>query len=382
MTLSASLVFLALQCLLRVAFVGDLQADGNEQLSYNRKSIFKELRSRKDIDMIIVLGDIVNDDIGLLGPSIESLDSLPAPWFAIPGNHDRDIYSDKPRDLKTWRRKVGYIDTAFTVNHTRFVLMNNVRATGQNDYEGGISETQKTWLDSIARNSKDARQFVLAMHIPASEMKGLDSLMNILAPVSDRTVLFSGHTHTVKRHRLESGMEENICGAACGSWWRGYKDENGLPYALMRCGSPRGYFIADFKRKGYRLDYKPVFRDERCSATIIDSSSHTVAINMYGGSEEGQVKYRTAGSRKWIEAARSGRTAPEVMEVIKWNESKTREYRKKHKEEFIPMLMRKSPHLWEIEDTTAKTGSHVTVRYSDSSMKRKMKVELQNLHME
>lgn len=377
MNLLASLAFVALQSLLRVAFVGDPQADGSGQVVYNQRSIFKELRTRKDLDLVIVLGDIVNDDVSLLDPSIASLDSLSLPWFAIPGNHDRDIVPGVPRDLKTWRERVGYVDTSFVAKGVRFVLMNNVRTKGLRDYEGGFSETQKSWLDSLVKESAKAKRIVLATHIPVSEMTGRDSLMNILAPVTGKTTLFCGHTHTVRRHHIESGMEENICGAACGSWWRGVKDGNGLPYALMRCGSPRGYFIADFKGKGYSLDYKPVLREDRASATIVDSASHFVAVNIFGGSENGRVEYRAVGSRKWQKASKSERAAPEVLKVSDWNHSKTKAYRKAHKEEFIPMILRPSPHLWEVTDSSSSPGSVVRIRYKDDHMRARMKVKLQ-----
>ena len=376
MKLLASIALL-LQCALRVAFVGDPQADGSGQVVYNQRSIFKELRSRKDLELVIVLGDIVNDDVSLLDPSIASLDSLSVPWFAVPGNHDRDVLSGVPRDLKTWMAKIGYVDTSFVVKGVRFVLMNNVRTKGLRDYEGGFSEAQKSWLDSLVRESSKVKRLVLATHIPVSEMTGRDSLMNILAPVAGKITMFCGHTHTVRRHQIEPGIEENICGAACGSWWRGVKDENGLPYALMRCGSPRGYFIADFKGKDYRLDYKPVLREDKASATIADSSAHIVAVNIFGGSEDGRVEYRAAGSHKWQEASKSERIAPEVVKVSDWNHSKTKAYRKTHKEEFIPMILRPSPHLWEIMDTTSSPGSIVTIRYKDLHMKVKMKVRLQ-----
>lgn len=365
---------LVLQCLLRVAFVGDPQADGSGQVVYNQRSVFKELRSRNDLDLVIVMGDIVNDDVSLLEPSLASLDSLPVPWLAVPGNHDRDVVPGVPRDLSSWRERVGYIDTSFVAKGIRFVLMNNVRTKGLRDYEGGFNETQKAWLDSLVRKSSDAKRFVLATHIPVSESKGLDSLMRILAPVSGKTTLFCGHTHTVRRHRLDSGMEEILCGAACGSWWRGVKDENGLPYALMRCGSPRGYFVADFKGRKYSLDYKPVMREDRASATIVDSSACVVAVNVFGGSEDGCVEYRPHGSLRWLKASRSERTAPEVVKVADWNHSKSREYRHSHRDEFIPMLLRPSPHLWEVTDSSASPGSVVRIRYKDGQMKKRMKL--------
>lgn len=368
---------LVLQCLLRVAFVGDPQADGSGQVVYNQRSIFKELRSRKDLDMVIVMGDIVNDDVSLLKPSLASLDSLSVPWFAVPGNHDRDVVPGIPRDLSTWKKSVGYIDTTFVAKGIRFVLMNNVRTKGLRDYEGGFNEAQKSWLDSLVKCSSDVKRIVLATHIPVSESKGQDSLMRILAPVTGKTTLFCGHTHTVRRHRMDSGMEEILCGAACGSWWRGVKDENGFPYALMRCGSPRGYFIADFKGGKYSLDYKPVMRDDRASATIVDSTGHVVAVNIFGGSEEGHVEYRPLGSRRWVEASKSERTAPEVVKVADWNHSKSREYRRSHKEEFIPMLLRPSPHLWEFSDASISPGSIVRIRYKDGQMKKKLKLIVQ-----
>jgi predicted phosphodiesterase len=378
MTLPA-LFAIALQCALRVAFVGDPQADGSGQVVYNQRSVYRELRSRKDLDLVIVMGDIVNDDVSLLDPSIESLDSLGVPWFSVPGNHDRDFYKDagdgSPRDLSSWRRKIGYVDTTFVRKGIRFVLMNNVRTVGKNDYEGGFSEAQKQWLDSLVGISSREKQFVLAVHIPLSECRGRDSVMNILSPVSAKATVFCGHTHTVRRRSLDSGMEEIICGAVCGSWWRGVKGEDGLPYALMRCGSPRGYFVADFRRKGFRLDYKPVSRNDRASATVVDSSG-VVAVNIFGGSEDGRVEYRIAGSGKWLKAERSSRTAPEVLKVSEWNYSKTREYRKAHKEEFIPMLLRPSPHLWEFTDPAVSPGDVIRVRYTDPRMKKTLRLRV------
>ena len=375
MTLPALFV-LALQCALRVAFVGDPQADGCGQVVYNQRSIFRELHNRKDLDLVIVMSDIVNDDVNLLDPSIESLDSLSVLWFSVPGNHDRDMYRDKPRDLSSWRKKIGYIDTTFIRKDIRFVLMNNVRTLGKSDYEGGFSQAQKHWLDSLVRISSKEKQFVLAVHIPLSECRGRDSVMNILSPVSAKAAVFCGHTHTVRRHSLEdSGIEEIICGAACGSWWRGVKGEDGLPNALMRCGSPRGYFVADFKGAGFRLDYKPVSREDRASATLVDNLG-TVAVNVFGGSEDGRLEYRPVGKGKWLKADKSSRTAPEVIKVSDWNYSKTREYRKAHKEEFIPMLLRPSPHLWEFSDPSVSPGDKIKVRYRDARMKKTLRLKV------
>jgi len=135
---------------LRVAFVGDPQADGMRQLEYCRKTVYKELRERKDLDLVIVLGDLVNDDVSLLEPTKASLDSLPCPWFCVPGNHDRDVYPvidgrKRPRDISTYRKVIGYEDTTFVKGGIRFILMNDVRLGGK-EYEGGFRDSQKVWL--------------------------------------------------------------------------------------------------------------------------------------------------------------------------------------------------------------------------------------------
>ena len=107
---------LILLTIFKVAFVGDPQVDNATELGYARKSIYKELRERKDLDLVIVLGDIVNDDTSLLPATKQSLDSLSCPWLAVPGNHDRNLYREekgRPRDLHCWEDTIGYVDTAF-----------------------------------------------------------------------------------------------------------------------------------------------------------------------------------------------------------------------------------------------------------------------------
>ena len=65
---------------LRVAFVGDPQVDNETELAYARRSVYRELRERKDLDLTVFLGDLANDDVNLLAPSRATLDSLPFAW--------------------------------------------------------------------------------------------------------------------------------------------------------------------------------------------------------------------------------------------------------------------------------------------------------------
>ena len=447
---------------LRVALVGDPQVDNPVEMGYARRSIYRDLRGRRDLDLCIFLGDLVNDNMSLLPESLSVIDSLPFPSFMVPGNHDRDVYRgakssgsmSRPRDLSTWRKLVGYVDTSFVRGNVRFIMMNNVRhaAAGMTDYVGGFTEKQKHWLDSVlvtdvARGGKMSRGSVdrsrrpsrgkvtpaltiLATHIPFSQMKGRDSVLALI-PEHTRILYVSGHTHFVSR---DDSIPEVIAGATCGSWWRGVKDSDGVPYALQSCGAPRGYFVAEISRDGdYRLRYRCVGMDDEVSVWGVrvecegavrpednivmgkdesegvtvkeggfvrakkDSGVYRLYINVFGGAPDGVVRVR--GGRRWrivsrgngvhdgadaqgfsrkkrdLVCERSTKTAPEVEQVIEFNASMSRDYRKSHRDEFIPLRRKPSTHLWQTTDfVSGPLPVYVNVVYRDSHMRFRQRV--------
>lgn len=385
---------------LRVALVGDPQVDDSTEMGYARRSVYRELQGRRDLDMCIFLGDLVNDNMSLLPESVGVVDSLPYQCFMVPGNHDRDVYHGpkssmhRQRDLSTWRKAVGYVDTSFVRGNVRFVLMNNVRPSdsGMTDYVGGFTERQKHWLDSVlnrgvgeTRGRKPSRVGVtpaltiLATHIPFSQMKGRDSVLALIPDIS-RLLFVSGHTHFVSR---DDSIPELIAGAACGSWWRGVRDSDGIPYALQSCGAPRGYFIADIHRDGtYDLSYKCIGRpaSEQLSAWAVPNDStgrsYRLYINVFGGSSDGVVRISGLG-RKTYSCERSLMAAPEVEQVIRLNASRSRDYRKAHRDEFIPLRRKPSPHLWQTTDLiSGPLPAHVNVIYRDAHMRIRQRVPL------
>lgn len=445
---------------LRVALVGDPQVDNPVEMGYARRSIYRDLRGRRDLDLCIFLGDLVNDNMSLLPESLSVIDSLPFQSFMVPGNHDRDVYRgtkssgsmSRPRDLSTWRKLVGYVDTSFVRGNVRFIMMNNVRhaAAGMTDYVGGFTEKQKHWLDSVlvtdvARGRKMSRCSVdrsrrpsrgevtpaltiLATHIPFSQMKGRDSVLALI-PEHTRMLYVSGHTHFVSR---DDSIPEVIAGATCGSWWRGVKDSDGVPYALQSCGAPRGYFVAEISRDGdYMLRYRCVGRDdevsvwgvrEECEGAVRPEGNivmgkggsecvtvkegggvYRLYINVFGGAPDGVVK--VLGVRRWrivshgnevridngsdspdaftgsprkkryLVCERSAKTAPEVEQVIEFNASMSREYRKSHRDEFIPLRRKPSTHLWQTTDLiSSPLPVYVNVVYRDSHMRFRQRV--------
>lgn len=385
---------------LRVALVGDPQVDDSTEMGYARRSVYRELQGRRDLDMCIFLGDLVNDNMSLLPESVGVVDSLPYQCFMVPGNHDRDVYRGpkssmhRQRDLSTWRKAVGYVDSSFVRGNVRFVLMNNVRPSdsGMTDYVGGFTDRQKHWLDSVlnrgvgeTRGRKPSRVCgtpaltILATHIPFSQMKGRDSVLALIPDIS-RLLFVSGHTHFVSR---DDSIPELIAGAACGSWWRGVRDSDGIPYALQSCGSPRGYFVADIHRDGtYDLSYKCIGRpaSEQLSAWAVQNDStgrsYRLYINVFGGSSDGVVRVSGLG-RKTYSCERSLMAAPEVEQVIRLNASRSRDYRKSHRDEFIPLRRKPSPHLWQTTDLiSGPLPAHVNVIYRDAHMRIRQRVPL------
>ncbi len=385
---------------LRVALVGDPQVDDSTEMGYARRSVYRELYGRRDLDMCIFLGDLVNDNMSLLPESVGVVDSLPYQCFMVPGNHDRDVYrgpkssSYRPRDLSTWRKVVGYVDTSFVRGNVRFVLMNNVRHSdsGMTDYVGGFTDRQKHWLDSVlnrcvgetsgkrlSRAERNPSLTILATHIPFSQMKGRDSVLAFV-PDTSRLLLVSGHTHFVSR---DDSLRELIVGAACGSWWRGVRDSDGIPYALQSCGAPRGYFVADIHRNGtYDLSYKCIGRpdSDQLSVWAVPSdstgSSYRLYINVFGGSPDGIVRLSGLG-RRTCACERSQMVAPEVEQVIRLNASRSRDYRKAHRDEFIPLRRKPSPHLWQTVDLIpGPLPAHVNVIYRDAHMRIRQRVQM------
>ena len=364
---------------LRVAFVGDPQVDSEAELAYARKSVYGELRGRKDLDLVIFLGDIVNDKMDLLAPSRASMDSLSCPWASVPGNHDRDLYGrGRNRDMASYARVIGAPDTTFVRGGVRFILMDDVRLRGTLGYEAGFREDQKAWLSGVLDDTPPGMLAVLSAHIPFSEFQALDSLEHVLSR-HPRLLLMTAHTHTMARHTLNFpgglAVEEVLTGASCGSWWRGIPDERGIPRSFQNCGAPPCYYLVDFSAGGYQLDYQVFGRPaEKASATLAGSTR--LVLNIYGGAAGGAVEVKLPGRSGWITVPATREPAPEAYTVAAFNETLDRKSRSRNPL-YIPMRLVDSPHVWSIDLADSPqllsalrraVGKRVKIRYRDESM--------------
>ncbi len=375
---------------LHIALVGDPQVDNAKELSYARNSIYKDLKNRDGIDMIILLGDIVNDNSSLLEPSVASMDSTGKEWYAVPGNHDFDkvkkIEGRKrvSRNLTSWKYTVGYSDTTFVKKGLKFILMSNILYSG-GDYVAGFRDSQKAWLDSVITSTPQKQRIIFATHAPVEQMNGADSIAAIFSK-HPGILAVNGHTHRMSRidGPEELKLTERIdAGATCGSWWRGVPDKYGIPNARMLCGSPRGYYIATVKAKGskfFDLDFINLSSDEQATARLVhqkDSTCHLL-INVYAGkhSEEAEVFIPELGSK----AKLAKETAAEVEDLVTFSRSHDRQYKRAHKELFIPALRIKSDHVWRIDDVDPKIeGQIITIIYNDGHLNLKEKVKIEKL---
>src|SRR3546814_3204879 len=111
------------------------------------------------------------------------------------------------------------------------------------------------------------------MHIPLFEPAGRDTFRDadrerLFALLRDfpHVLVLSAHSHTQQHwfHDTATGwhgaqpLHEYNVGAACGAFWSGVKDADGIPDATMADGTPNGHATLKVSRGGrYALAWHP-----------------------------------------------------------------------------------------------------------------------------
>ena len=290
-----SILFLVTTFTLRA--IGDIQISNPQEAEYASRSIIQELMvpsSSGTETLNLFLGDQTNTDLTLAPVVQEMLTMLPDPSYTVLGNHDRDLSAPSTPFDSTYRANFGAPYYSFDHGNVHFMILNNVFATGRKSYRGHIPQEQLDWLrEDVAKTSRK-RQMVVAMHIPAYMTDNADTLYQIFEQHQcSHLLILSGHLHQVGR-RVEcrpSGLSvhELCAGASCGFWWVGERDSEGVPAATMQCGTPRGYFIFDFSRRGYQFRFKGVNRDASQQMSVyvpgidsLDQYSDTLSLRAVG----------------------------------------------------------------------------------------------------
>jgi C terminal of Calcineurin-like phosphoesterase len=193
----------------------------------------------------------------------------------VPGNHDLDMDAgNDAHSLDSWRAVYGPDTYAVEEGGASFVFLDDVvyDPKAKPSYVGGLRADQFTFLANYLKGLQRDRLIVLGMHIPLFDAApGRETFRH-----ADRARLFallkefpnvlvlSGHSHTQQHyyHGTAEGwqgskpLHEYNVGAACGAFWSGVKDSNGIPDATMSDGTPNGYAVLSVKPGGdYGLRY-------------------------------------------------------------------------------------------------------------------------------
>ncbi len=357
--------------------LGDTQVRDMQDLGYFAYDIFRELVGTGKAAFATILGDIVFDGLHMFEPLNRVMARVGIPWYPVMGNHDMNY--DTPEDRyadETFERVYGTPYYAFEYGKVSFIVLDIVDRQGDR-YKAGLGERQLAFIRNYLRHVPRSNLVVLLMHIPLAELPEAErrELFDILAPLP-HTLSFSAHTH-IQFHQFFT-REQGWNGSrphhhvntvtACGSWWTGVPDPEGIPHTTMRDGAPNGYLIAEFNGNRYTLRYKASRRPDNYQMNIYvpdsvpasETGNTRVLVNIFFGSERSRVEMRVGEDGDWITLRPVQEPDPAYAGMKKMEEQYTLPGRK------LPGLMN-SPHLWTANlPPNLPRGAHVLyVRTTD-----------------
>ncbi len=310
-----------------VLVFSDPQPYALQEIDYYTKSFIEELKGADQFAFGFTLGDLVGDRLDLFEPLTNATSQIGLPWFNVLGNHDMN-YDATTHALsdETFEEHFGPSTYAFSHGKVHFIVLDNIYYPyDYNDrfYTGGLTEQQFEFVENDLKYVPQDALIVLLMHIPLFFEKQYGEtfiqsqrqrLFNLL---SDRKYTFSmsGHTHTQRHHFFDASEDWNGAvahhhyniGTISGDWWSGEFDKNGVPDAVMRDGTPKGYVKLHFEGNKYSYDYKVYGKAENHKMRIYGPKlvpQHSrfngeFYVNFFEGSENCQVSYRYNDEEEW-----------------------------------------------------------------------------------
>jgi len=251
--------------------VADSQTSSALDVSYFERDIIEPLRGKHQARLGMTLGDITNDDPSLYPALTKAVTSLGVPWLHVPGNHDMDLgATTDANSLDSYHRALGPDTYAWEEASMVFIGMDDILAQpGQKPaYVGGLREDQFAFLEAYLPTIPKDKLVVLGFHIPLFDhvyrAEDRARLFKLLEQVPHPLIL-SGHTHnqSQKFWGVQDGwngakpLHEYNVGAACGAFWSGVKDAQGIPDTTMADGTPNGYGLLNIRPQGqYSVEYR------------------------------------------------------------------------------------------------------------------------------
>jgi hypothetical protein len=309
---------------LQVLLFTDPQVKSEADVDYYRRDIVAPLR-RAGARLGLTLGDLA-DDAPQLYPSLNAVTAtLGLPWLHVAGNHDVDHgAASDATSLRAFHASYGPDTVAREEPGATFIGLDDIVAMpGRRPaYVGGLRDDQFAFLEAYLPTVPKDRLLVIGVHIPffdaaapgapptfrAADRERLFALLRDFPHV----LLLSGHTHNQQHffHDAADGwhgaapLHEYNVGAACGAFWSGVRDADGIPASTMSDGTPNGYAVLTVKDQG---DYALAWHNARDAADaqiglwapkVLRRGAYPawgVYANVYMGYEGARVEYRIDG---------------------------------------------------------------------------------------
>ncbi len=321
-----------------VLLFADSQTASVTDVDYYWRDIVQPLVGRHGASLGFTLGDVVNDDLSLYPQVLRTTMSLQVPWLFIPGNHDLDFDAAGDEDsLRTFRHHLGPDTFAWEEEAVTFIGLDDViyRPGKTPSYSGGLREDQFAFLQAYLPTVRKDRLLVIGVHIPFFEEgpRGFraadrERLFALLADFP-HVLLLSGHTHTQRHwyHDAATGwhgrapLHEYNVGAACGAFWSGAKDAQGIPDATMADGTPNGHARLRVRPGGeYALSWHPARAPDDSgiglhAPKVLRKGAYPawgVYANVYMGDAGTKVEYRI-DSGEWKPMKRVEQPDPRLL---------------------------------------------------------------------
>ncbi|WP_307550715.1 calcineurin-like phosphoesterase family protein [Xanthomonas sacchari] len=303
-----------------VLVFADTQTASMTDVGYYARDIVAPLRGRTRARIGTTLGDVVSDDLSLYPALNAETAKLGVPWFHVPGNHDLNFdASDDVDSLSSWRAVYGPDTYAVEEGGASFVFLDDVvyQPQQQPKYIGGLRADQFAFLQAYLASVPKDRLVVLGLHIPLFDAApGKETFRHAdrarlfaLLQAFPHVLVLSGHSHTQRHydHGADEGwhgaqpLHEYNVGAACGAFWSGVKDADGIPAATMADGTPNGYALLTVRRDGgYALAYHAARAADDVqiglhAPKVLRRGAYPawgVYANVYMGEADSRVEYR------------------------------------------------------------------------------------------
>lgn len=301
-----------------VVVFGDPQPYSIEDLDYFTKKIVRDVEKKENTLFGISLGDIVGDNLDLQPIYKERMRHLQLPWYNVMGNHDMnyDASSDILSD-ETFKKNFGSANYAFNYGNAHFIILDNILYPDPRDgrgYWGGYRLDQLQFLENNLKNVPKDKLIILSQHIPMKDNSGnsyrLEDRQRVFDMLQEfgNVLIMSAHTHfqeqieytEIEGWKGSKPLHEFNAGTTSGDWYSGKLNNDDLPDATMRDGTPQGYAFLNINGTNYNIDYQVAGSgsDHQMNIYAPKTVQHNgrttsqIVVNFFMGSEGDDVKYR------------------------------------------------------------------------------------------